>query len=172
MIHIKQRFLQLGIDRRITRPPPWPKKRVKPPGVLGIVATLQLGAQLNSGTVGNTFRTPGNERINIPTWKWLGFQIWEICRVYITPHGCFGKLTYPLAVWYFWVVIFRLSRLVGHVLGFVSSLVSGTSLKSLKLSVGWIMSNDSGIPKNIQPWETMRRACDQVHFDRLDYILL
>ena len=23
------------------------------------------------------------------------------------------------------------------------------------LSVGWIMSNDSGIPKNSQPWETM-----------------
>lgn len=60
----QKKTVKLGIDRRITRPPPWPKKtggKLKLPGVLGIVATLQLGAQLNSGTLGNSFRTPGNE---------------------------------------------------------------------------------------------------------------
>ena len=73
----QKKTVKLGIDRRITRTTLAEKTggKLKPPGVLGIVATLQLGAQLNSGTVGNTFRTPG-ERTNQHTYmKIIGFSI-------------------------------------------------------------------------------------------------
>lgn len=70
-----------------SRAPPWPKKNGESLSRQVYWASWQLCSWGPNSTPGTN--------INIPTWNWLGFQIWEICRVYITPHGCFGKLTYP-----------------------------------------------------------------------------
>lgn len=54
LIHIKHRQLNSALigESRFHHLGRKKRGKLKPPGVLGIVATLQLGAQLNSGTVG------------------------------------------------------------------------------------------------------------------------
>ena len=106
MIHIKQRFLQLGIDRRITRPPPWPKKRGESLSRQVYWASWQLcswGAQLNSGTVG----------------KYLS-DSWERTLTYLHENG--------------WV--FKYGKYVGFILHPIDALETNISPSTLVLLSG------------------------------------